>query len=178
MVADNKKGVTRMRNYSKSVIFVLFLCCLMFFAKGALFAGQYAALEGVQSIKAVFDVRTGNPKSAAVYLKLIQETFADESIRGVSKSPQFAVVLMGPAVQLASKNRSNVSADESKALDEIAGLIAQMAKDGIKFEICLFAAKIFGVDTGSILPEIEQVHNGWISLIGYEAKGYALVPVY
>lgn len=167
-----------MRKYTKSVFFLVAWCCVMLIAKGTVSAGEYPALEGVQSIKAVFDVRTGNPQSAAVYLKLIQETFADESIRGISKSPQFAVLLMGPAVKLASRDRQNVSAEESKALDEIAGVISQMAKDGIKFEICLFAAKIFGVEAGSILPEIKQVHNGWISLIGYEARGYALVPVY
>lgn len=167
-----------MRKYPKSAIFVLVFCCVVFSARGAVFAGEYPALEGVQSVNAIFDLRTGNPKSAVVYLKLIQETFGDESIRGITKSPRFVVVLMGPAVQLASKNRQNVSAEESKALDEIAGLISQMAKDGIRFEICLFAAKIFGVEAGSILPEIKQVHNGWISLIGYESRGYALVPVY
>ena len=52
-----------------------------------------------------------------------------------------------------------------------------MAKDGIQFEICLIAVKVFGVEPSSILPEIKQVGNGWISLIGYEARGYALVPV-
>jgi len=28
------------------------------------------------------------------------------------------------------------------------------------------------------LPEIKHVSNGWISLIGYQAKGYSLVPAY
>jgi intracellular sulfur oxidation DsrE/DsrF family protein len=52
-----------------------------------------------------------------------------------------------------------------------------MAKDGIKLEICLFAVKVFGMESSTILPEIKQVGNGWISLIGYEAKGYSLVPI-
>ena len=52
-----------------------------------------------------------------------------------------------------------------------------MAKDGVSFEACLVAAKAFGIEPSSILPEIKQVGNGWISLIGYEAKGYSLVPV-
>jgi intracellular sulfur oxidation DsrE/DsrF family protein len=53
-----------------------------------------------------------------------------------------------------------------------------MSKEGIRFEICMVAVKVFGVEASSILPEIKQVHNGWISLIGYQAKGYSLVPVY
>ena len=52
-----------------------------------------------------------------------------------------------------------------------------MTKDGIKFESCLIAAKLLGVEPSSILPEIKQVGNGWISLIGYQARGYSLVPV-
>jgi hypothetical protein len=38
--------------------------------------------------------------------------------------------------------------------------------------------KVFGVEPTSILAEIEQVGNGWISEIGYQARGYSLVPVY
>ena len=53
-----------------------------------------------------------------------------------------------------------------------------MSKDGVKLEICLFAAEVFGVDPASVLPEIKRVGNGWISLIGYQSKGYALVPAY
>jgi intracellular sulfur oxidation DsrE/DsrF family protein len=53
-----------------------------------------------------------------------------------------------------------------------------MAKDRIKLEICDFASKVFGVDPASILPEIKHVPNGWVSVIGYQARGYSLVPVY
>jgi intracellular sulfur oxidation DsrE/DsrF family protein len=53
-----------------------------------------------------------------------------------------------------------------------------MLKEGIKLEICTIATKVFNVDASSILPGIKQVHNGWISLIGYQSKGYALIPVY
>jgi uncharacterized protein len=67
--------------------------------------------------------------------------------------------------------------EDQKPLDELARTIKDMAKDGIKLEICLIAAKVFGVEPSSVLPEIKQVGYGWISLIGYEAKGYSLVPV-
>jgi hypothetical protein len=53
-----------------------------------------------------------------------------------------------------------------------------MSKAGIKMEICLAAANVLGVDPASILPEIKRVGNGRISLIGYQANGYSLVPVY
>ena len=40
-------------------------------------AQEYEGLKGVERAKAVFDVRLGNPKSAAIHLKLIHQTFKD-----------------------------------------------------------------------------------------------------
>jgi hypothetical protein len=45
-------------------------------------------------------------------------------------------------------------------------------------EICLFAVRLSGIEPESILPEIEQIGNGWLSLIGYQAKQYSLLPLY
>ena len=79
---------------------------------------------------------------------------------------------------MVSKSRGGFSPENQKAPDEIAGTIAEMSKDGVDLEVCLFAAKVFGVDPDSILPGIKKVDNGWISSIGYQARGYSLVPAY
>ena len=150
----------------------------MLAAVGSAYAATYESLAGLKSIKAIFDVRAANAKSAAVQLKLIHDTYKDQGIRAVSKKPSFVVAFMGPSVKLLSKDKQGFSAEDQKSMDEIAQIVQAMAKDGIKLEICDFASKVFGVDSASILPEIKHVPNGWISLIGYQAKGYSLVPVY
>lgn len=137
---------------------------------------EYEALKGVNAAKAIFDFRIGSPKSAALHMGLIHQTYKD--LAAMKKNPAFAVVFIGPSVKLISKNREGFSPEDQAALDEIAKTITAMSKDGIKFEICLVAAKVFNVDPGSVLPEITRVGNGWISEIGYQAKGYALVPAY
>ncbi len=157
-------------------LFVTF--CLIFVFAGYASAEEYEALKGLKSVKAIFDVRVAAPKSAAIQLKLIHDTIKDKSLTAISKKPSFVVAFMGPSVKLISKNREGFSPEEQKLLDEIAGTVSAMAKGGIRVEICLFAAKLFGVDPGSVLPEVKQVENGWISLIGYQAKGYSLVPAY
>jgi intracellular sulfur oxidation DsrE/DsrF family protein len=81
-------------------------------------------------------------------------------------------------VKFISTSREGIAPEDHKTLDAIAGTISKMAKDGIKLEICLVAARIFKVDPATILPEIKQEENGWISLIGYQAKGYSLIPAY
>ncbi len=132
----------------------------------------------MKSAKAVFDVRTGNPKSAALLLDLILDTYKDEAIAGLKKDPKFIVVFSGPAVKLISSEKASFTPEDQIKIDEIANTISAMSKDGIKLEICVFATTVFNVDPDTILPEIERVGNGLISLIGYQSKGYALVPIY
>ena len=159
-------------------LFNLFIVISLLSVVSTVSGEEYSALKGLKSVKAVFDVRESNPKSAALHLKLVYDTYKDNNIMAVTKKPDFVVIFMGPSVKLISKNKEGFSAEEQKGLDEIASTISKMSKDGMKLEICLFAAKVFGVDSASVLPGIKHLPNGWVSLIGYEAKGYSLVPVY
>ena len=161
----------------KSATIGIIFICLFFLTAGNVASEEYGILKGLKSVKSVFDFELGNPQSALVHLNVIQQTFKDKNIWIGKKKPGIVVVFIGPSVKLASKDRGGFSADDQKILDEYAGMISAMAKDGVRFEICLIAAKYAGVDPSSILPEIKQVGNGWISLIGYQAKGYSLVPV-
>ena len=168
-----------MKTLSKRALVTLFSCLFLF--SGMISLGQaqdYPSLKGEQSVKALFDFRIGNPESALLHLQLIHKTYKDDSIRKVTEKPQFAVVFMDVAVKLLSTDRKGFSPEEIKTIDEIANVISAMSKDGITLEICMFAAHYFKVDPKSVLPELNQVGNGWISSIGYQAKGYSLVPAY
>ena len=168
-----------MKKESRKLILSLILStCLAFVATTHGFAADYESLKGLKSVKAVFDFRISNPQSAALHLKVLYDTCKDKSIMAATKKPAFAVIFSGPSVKLMTKNKEGFSPEEQKSLDEIANTISIMAKDGIRMEVCLVAANIFGVDPGSFYPGLKPVPNGWVSLIGYEAKGYSLVPAY
>jgi intracellular sulfur oxidation DsrE/DsrF family protein len=137
---------------------------------------EYTAMKGIKSAKVVFDERESNPEIAAFHLKGIHQTYKE--LAAMKKNPVFVVVFIGPSVKLISKNREGFSPEEKKSLDEISNTISAMSKDGITLEMCLVAAKFFNVDPASVLPEIKGVGNGWIPIIGYQAQGYSLVPVY
>lgn len=160
-----------------SIACIFFTVCLLMVSAGNSFSEEYNSLKGLKSAKAVFDFELGNPQMALIHLQVIDQTFKDKNLQISGKKPNIVVVFLGPSVKLVSKNQSGFTAEEQKILNEFANTLSKMAKDGIKFEICLLAVKILGVDPSTILPEIKQVGNGWISLIGYESKGYALVPV-
>ena len=157
-------------------LFNLFIAISLLCAVSTVSAEEYKALKGIKSAKAVFDERESNPKNTALHLTGVHQTYKE--LAAMKKNPAFVVVFIGPSVKLISKNREGFSPEDLKSLEEIANTISAKAKDGINFEICLAAATFFKVDPASVLPEIKRVGNGWISLIGYQAQGYSLVPVY
>jgi len=167
-----------MRNTINAMTRMLLAGFIVLFAVLPAQAEEYDALKGLKSIKTVFDVRVGAPKSAAVYLDLILQTYRDGNIRGVTGQPEFAVVFIGPAVKLISTDTKGFPPENQEHIANIARIVTEMAREGFKLEICGYAARLLGVDPATILPEIKQVENGWISLIGYQAQGYALVPAY
>jgi intracellular sulfur oxidation DsrE/DsrF family protein len=163
-------------NRAKLVVTLMFGFFLTISSLALASTEQYAAMKGVDSAKAFFDVRIGIPKSAAGHMNLIYDTF--KKLTAMKKKPVFVVLFIGSAVKLISSNRSEFNSEDQKYLKEIAQTISKMLKDGIRFEVCLTAAKYFGVDPASIQSGIIHVGNGWISEIGYQTKGYQLVPVY
>ena len=157
---------------------VFFSLVMLLISAGPVQAGQYEALRGADRVDTVFDFREGDPAGALVHLSLAHETFKDKALRKVSETPRFAVVFMGGAVRLLSSDRSAFTAEQKKTLEQMDGVISKMVTDGIKLEVCRYAVDFFGVDPESISSEIDMVPNGWISSIGYQANGYALVPIF
>lgn len=141
-------------------------------------AGEYISLKGIKSVDTIFDFRDGKPGSALIHLKLIHNTFKDQAIRDVSEKPQFAVVFMASSVLLLSSERYKFSDSDKKKLVEFDETISAMAKDGIRLEVCMFAANLFKVAPETIASEIHQIENGWISSLGYQEKGFSLIPAY
>ncbi len=140
-------------------------------------SGDYAALDDVNGVKAVFDVSSGSAETINVVFWAVKNVYEDQSVRSLAKPPKVAVVFHGPAVKLISTDRKDFNDTEKEALARFADTIRQMKKAGVTFEVCMYAAKMLGVDPDTILPEVDQVGNGFISIVGYQAKGYSLVPI-
>ena len=140
-------------------------------------AGQYPSLEGVENLDVAFDFRLTDPKTAALFLQLIHETWLDQDVKAMDEPASFVVVVNGGAVKLVAADQPGYSLEEQKYLKEIATRIGKMAKDGIRFEGCLKAAEIFGVDHDLFVGEIEKINNAWVSIAGYQAQQYAALPI-
>lgn len=140
-------------------------------------SNEYAALKGVKGVKAVFDVSLASPQMANVVFWAVNNVYEDQSVRSLAQHPQVAIVFHGPAVKLISTNQEGFNDSEKEALNKFAKMIHQMKKDGVKLEVCDYAVKVLGVDPATILPEVDHVGNGFISVVGYQSQGYSLVTI-
>jgi intracellular sulfur oxidation DsrE/DsrF family protein len=139
-------------------------------------ADDMDALKGVTAGKAVFDVTLGDAGKLALYLGIIEETYEGLVKQGVK--PDLVVAVRGPAILLVSKDRERVPKDQQEGYDEIASLLKDLKELGVKLEACSVAARLRKVNTAAIYPEMKVVGNTFISLIGYQSKGYAYIPIF
>jgi uncharacterized protein len=140
-------------------------------------AGEYRALDGVKGLDSVFDVSLGNPAVASVIFPAIMDVYRNTDVRALHAAPRTVMVFHGPAVKLLSTDRKEVDKKEAEALDKVAEMIRQFKKDGVRMEVCMYAVKVFGVDPATLMPEVDRVGNGYISVLGYQAQGYSLEVV-
>lgn len=136
-----------------------------------------AALKGLKQGKGIFEVNLDSPQKTALYLEIIKSTHQNMTKQKVK--PDFIIVFVGPTVKfLTTAPESELAGKHGDALKAIAASISDLKRLGVKMEICVIANDLFKVPNDKILPELSLVGNGFISLIGYQGKGYGLVPVF
>ena len=162
----------------RRIVFILSQVLLFALLASPAAAGEYDnALKNVKGIKAVFNFSQGSPGVSNVIFWALKNVYEDKSTKSLPERAQVAIVFHGPAVKLISTDRSNFKKVDYGELDKFHEMIRQLKKDGVKLEVCLYAAKVMKVDPTTILPEIDRVGNGFISVIGYQAQGYSVVTV-
>ncbi|MFO8153975.1 MAG: DsrE family protein [Thioalkalivibrio sp.] len=134
------------------------------------------ALEGVETGRVIFDLNNDSPEALALYLQVIQETYEDLRDQGVE--PDIILAFRGQAVTMVSRDRERFELTEFDHLDRIEALVGEFRDQGIRMESCGVATRLFGVDHGDLLPGITPVRNTFVSLTGYQAQGYAVIPIY
>lgn len=143
----------------------------------ALAGGYDSALKGVTQVKAVFDYSQGSPKMSNVLFWAVRNVYQDESVRALPNPPRVVIVFSGAAVKLLSTDRKGFEKSDLEEFKKFDETIRQMKRDGVKMEVCLYAAEVLGVDPATILPEIDHVGNGFVSVVGYQAQGFSVVRI-
>jgi intracellular sulfur oxidation DsrE/DsrF family protein len=133
------------------------------------------ALESVQSTKTLFDINVSTANKLELYLQVIEQTY-DDLIRQ-EQTPVFVIAFRGAAVRLITSENWAFSDEDQESIKKAAASIHKLSKQGVKLEACSIATRLFKIDNKTLLPEIKVVGNTFVSLVGYQTKGYALVPI-
>ena len=135
-----------------------------------------AALAGLSAGKAVFDIRTKEAGRLLFTLKVIEETA--ESLKAQGVDPDFILSFRGGTVPLLTATPNTANDADLAMLSEVRERLGEYREKGMVLEACNVAAGIFKINDSDLDPHLTLVGNSLISLIGYQNKGYALVPMY
>lgn len=159
----------------KPIIIVLLLFLTSSWAASAEIVDDHDALQGVTETKTVFDIHVNKPEMLVLYLEVIGQTYED--LKRQDQVPVFVVAFRGPALRFLTSENWSFAVEDQARIEKASTLIKELLARGVKFEACSIAADLFKVDPKTYLPGIKPVGNTFVSLIGYQARGYHLVPV-
>ena len=138
-------------------------------------ADDRAALQGLKEVKVAYDLTEGDGKGLLNRLDVIDETRQSLIRQGVT--PHFVVTFRGPATRLVQTDMEKVKPEDRPVASQIAARLEQMTKaPGVdSVEQCSVAIRQQGTRADNVLPQIKVVGNSWISLMSYQARGYAYI---
>jgi intracellular sulfur oxidation DsrE/DsrF family protein len=161
----------------KRALFAATVAAAMLFTGQALAAGydDQAALAGLKEVKVAFDLTAGDPKALLGRLNIIDETRQSLIQQGVT--PHFVLTFRGPATRLIQTDPSKIKPEDREGAGKIAAKLAEMrrARGVENLEQCAVAAREQGTRPEDVVPSVKVVGNAWISLMAYQAKGYAYI---
>ena len=149
------------------------------FAAPVMGAHAWAADEnpiaGMKEAKVAFDITAGDAGRMLNILNTIDETREGFVKHGVT--PRFVLAFRGPATLLTQTDLSRLKPEEREAAAKVAAKLKQLrGAAGIeRLDQCSIAMRGQKVDKAQVSPDVTVVENGWITLVGYQARGYAYI---
>lgn len=141
-------------------------------------AGGYddqESLSGLKEVKVAFDITAGDAKVLLGRLNVIDETRQSLIQQGVT--PHFVLTFRGPATKLIQSDISKIKPEDREGAAKIVAKLAEMsrAKGVEKLEQCSIAVREQGTKPENVAPSVKVIGNAWISLMAYQARGYAYI---
>jgi len=130
-----------------------------------------------QEYKAVFDCASSDPKYILSRMALIEKTHSMIESRG--DKAVFAITIHSGCIVTAAKDYEMIVPDDEviyikKAQETLARLAKQK---GVEAVACAIALEGFGIDREDVVPFMRISENSYIDTIGYQNRGYALMPL-
>ena len=141
-------------------------------------AGDYdSALKGVEKFDVVFDYTNGDPVIGNIILGAMDTVDEAAEVASLPNAPRKAIVIHDAAVHLINTVRGDRDDATWAEIQKFQETLKKMKKKGARIEVCEYALDVFKVDRSTVIPEIDQVPNGFVSVVGYQEQGYALIRI-
>ncbi|MEM8845435.1 MAG: DsrE family protein [Pseudomonadota bacterium] len=135
------------------------------------------ALKDISQAKVIWDITISDPKRLLRVMRVISTTYDDLVEQNVQ--PQMIFAFRGGVLRLLDNSEKERSSEDDQAHQELLLLINEISmRNGVVMESCSVAAHLMGIDNENIITEVVPVGNTFVSLIGYQQQGYALIPIY
>lgn len=133
------------------------------------------SLAGLTHAGVIFDVNVGSPTRLLLRLQLIEETVNGLSHGGVI--PDVVVAFRGGATLFMTGPDKYLPPDDLPHKKKVQAQVHYLKSLGYRLEQCAVAVRLLKVDPQDIIKDVPLVGNGYISMIGYQNRGYAFVPM-
>ena len=132
-------------------------------------------VAGLKDARIAFDITAGEPGRMLLILNTIDETRESFVRQGIT--PHFVLAFRGPASLLTQTDLSRFKPEEREAAAKVAAKLKQLRGTASieRMDQCSIAMRGQKVDKAQVSPDVTIVENGWITLVGYQAKGYAYI---
>ncbi len=136
---------------------------------------QSPSLSGMTTVKVYFDVNIGIPEKLLVRFVLIDKTLSQLQAAGVK--PEVVIAFRGKASKFVTKGEWYVEKEELGVKAEVHKWLEKFAQKDIPMEQCLIAAELNGIEPKDFRPELRITQNGYISMMAYQKRGFAQIPM-
>ena len=156
----------------------LILVLLFSFLPTVLYAGSVdnrIALADLKSVSIICDVNVGNPDLLLRRLELIDETYSQ--LLDAKVAPTVVIAFRGDASRYVTRGDGYVPAEAIGTKQAIGQLLSQFGRNGVRLEQCAIAAKARQIRPADLLPTVQLVQNGFVSIVAYQSRGYALLSM-
>ncbi|NNK12987.1 MAG: DsrE family protein, partial [Desulfofustis sp.] len=134
-----------------------------------------SALKGIKTAQVYFDVSLKDDNLLVFRMEMLDKTIKQIEDAGLEVST--VVGFRGGASRFITKDDHYVLEEEISNKKKIQDWVKQFSERGIIIEQCSIAAGILDIPQEDFMEEIKVVGNGYISLVGYQAQGYSVVPM-
>lgn len=133
------------------------------------------ALENLTELKVYFDIKADTAAKFEKRLIWINDTYKQANEKGVK--PTFVIGVRSMASFFVTKGDEYIDEEDILTKGKIEKWLKHYVKQGVRIEQCGLSAELYDIEPEEFLSEVLVVKNSYISIAGYQNKGFAYVPM-